>query len=69
MVSMVALGTGLYQNQNVRQAHEPVFLRRADHRKTTLAGSEIGPLVPMEVVVRLNKADCNLNILDRMELI
>jgi hypothetical protein len=69
MLSMLALGTGLWHTKTTVSLMS-LFSADAQIRKDyAWLEYEIGPLVPMEVVIRLNKEECNLSILDRMDLV
>jgi len=69
LLVMAGIGYGMTQVESsvqLMRLFAPKARIREDYRWLE---SHLGPLVPMEILVRLDQQDCSLNFLERMELV
>ena len=69
LLVMAGVGYGMTQVESsvqLMRLFAPKARIREDYRWLE---SHLGPLVPMEILVRLDQQDCSLNFLERMELV
>ena len=69
LLVMAAVGYGMTRVESsvqLMRLFSPKARIRADYRWLE---THLGPLVPMEILVRIDQKDCSLNFLERMELV
>ena len=69
LLAMASVGYGMTRVESsvqLMRLFAPKARIRADYRWLE---SRLGPLVPMEILVRIDQKDCSLNFLERMELV
>ena len=69
MIVMVVCGYGLNAMQHDGQPDGAVLENSEIVHSYAWPEDHLGPLVPMEIVVRLDEKNCNLTFLDRMQLV
>jgi predicted RND superfamily exporter protein len=69
LLAMLAVGYGMTRVESsvqLMRLFSPKARIRADYRWLE---TKLGPLVPMEILVRIDQENCSLNFLERMELV
>ncbi len=67
---MVVGAWGVSMTRDLRQADAALLARRRGSSSDyAWLEEKLGPLVPMEVVIRIDKSKCKLDLLDQMVLV